>query len=99
MGITSNPKNVEELSRLLTSDLNENEKSEVRDKALSYANFHLSGGLQFKELKYSGSPFEEYFWEDFRVSRPYLIRAIFRIESKLRSIFLAISNRIGRTNV
>jgi hypothetical protein len=99
MGITSNPKNVEELSSLLTSDLNANDKSEIRDKALNYANFHISGGQQFKELKYSGSPFEEYFWEDFRVSRPYLIRAIFRIESKLRSTFLAISNRIRRANV
>jgi hypothetical protein len=96
MGITSNPVNSEELRRFLTTDLTDEEHDNIRNRALSYANFHKSGGQEFNYVTYSGLPFGRYFWQDVSLSRPFFIRAIFRIESKVRSISLIISNMFRR---
>jgi hypothetical protein len=92
MGITFNPVNSEELRRYLTIDLTEEENYNIRNGALSYANFHKSGGQEFRYVKYASLPFRRYFWHDVSLAPPIFIRAIFRIESKVRSFSRVISN-------
>lgn len=85
MWITSNPESFQELSNLLTSNLSDNDLIEARNNALRYANFHRSGGHLFRHVQHSELPIGHYIWDGIGLSRPYLIRVVFRLESKLRS--------------
>lgn len=91
MGITLNPKNLQELRICLTTNLSNKNQIDARNNALNYANFHGSGGQHFRYIHYSELPMGHYFWGRMRFSRPFLIRLIFRLESKLKSIWQSFS--------
>ena len=81
MGVTQNPKNVQELSTILFSESDDDEIMRAFNASLAYGYFSEKGGNFFKNVSYS-LKFRRrvYKYNDFLISSGIILRLIRRIE-------------------
>jgi hypothetical protein len=81
MGVTQNPKDVEELTKILFSESGPDEITQRFDASLAYGYFSEMGGNYFKHVSYSLKFGRRvYKYSDFLISSGIILRLIRRIE-------------------
>ena len=87
MGMTLNPENRVQLREMLEIELNQNEISKRRSRALDYAVFHELGGNKFSNVEYIiRKQKDQYNFGRLILRQPLMASALTRLDTPMRKI-------------